>query len=249
MSLVKRTARGWARPALCWTIQLYMRLVWATNRWTIEGGAHTDRLNAARRPYIGAFWHGRMLMMPFAWKWAMPVHMLISAHPDGRIIAEAVRYFGVDIIPGSSNHGANEALRAMVKMLRRGDCVAVTPDGPDGPAMSASSGAIAMARLAGAPIVPSSYATSRRLVLESWDRFHLPLPFGRGLILIGEPIEVAPEADAAAAENRRRLLEQRLRALTSEADRRMGHAALEPGTMDRATVRAARRARFAGSRS
>jgi lysophospholipid acyltransferase (LPLAT)-like uncharacterized protein len=240
---VKRIGRlDGVRRALCWTIANYIRLVWATNRWTVEGRAHPDRLHALNRPYIGAFWHGRLLMMPFGWPRAMPLAMLISAHPDGRLIADAVRRLGIDIIPGSSNRGASEALRQMVRALRQGSCVAITPDGPDGPAMTASLGIIQVARITGAPIAPITYATSRRLLLASWDRFFLPLPFGRGIFSIGEPIEVPSDADAARQEALRALLETRLRAMTAEADRRMGHGVLAPGTLSRDALRDRRRA-------
>jgi lysophospholipid acyltransferase (LPLAT)-like uncharacterized protein len=108
--------------------------------------------------------------------------------------------------------------------------------------MAASLGVIQVARITGAPVIPITYATSRRVILKSWDRFFLPLPLGRGLFLIGEPIEVPPDADAAATEALRALLESRLRAMTAEADRRMGHGVLAPGTLSRDAFRAQRRA-------
>ncbi len=194
------------------------------------------------RPYIGAFWHGRLLMMPHGRPRVMPLAMLISPHGDGRIIAEAVRHLGIDIIPGSSNRGAGPALRALVRTLQHGSCVAITPDGPDGPAMAATAGVIQVARLSGAPIFPITYATSRRRILASWDRFHLPLPFGRGIFLVDAPITVPPDADDARVEALRSHLETRLRAITAEADRRMGHGAVAPGTLSRNAFRARRRA-------
>jgi len=243
MSAVKRVARSeTARHVLCWFIQLYIRLIWRTNRWTVEGSAHPEPFHAAKQPYIGAFWHGRLLMMPMGWPRVMPLHMLISAHRDGKIIAEAVRYFGVDIIAGSTNMGAAGALRALIRTLRDGNCVAITPDGPDGPAMHATAGVVAVARLSRAPIFPITYATSRRRILPSWDRFHLPLPFGRGIIIIGEPILVPPDIDEAGIERYRRLVEERLIAITAEADRKMGHEAVQPGTLSREAFRAKRRA-------
>ena len=90
----------------------------------------------------------------------------------------------------------------MLKRLKEGDCVGITPDGPRGPAMTASIGIVNVARLARVPIVPITYATSRRRVLATWDRFHLALPFGRGVYLWGEPIEIAAELDEAGLEQR-----------------------------------------------
>ncbi len=243
MSALKRIGRSkTARRALCWLIALYIRTIWWTNRWRKEGYEHGASWHALRRPYIGAFWHGRLLMMPYGWPRVMPLAMLISPHGDGRMIAEAVRHFGVDIIAGSSNRGASAALRALVRTLQRGSCVAITPDGPDGPAMSATAGVIQVARLSGAPIFPIAYATSRRRILASWDRFHLPLPFGRGIFLVDPPIMVPADATDAEAEALRARLEARLRAITAEADRRMGHEVVAPGTLSRNAFRAQRRA-------
>jgi 3-deoxy-D-manno-octulosonic-acid transferase len=90
--------------------------------------------------------------------------------------------------------------------------------------MRASSGIINVARLARVPIVPIVFATSRRRMLRSWDRFHLALPFGRGVFLWGEPIEIAPDLDAAGIEDARRQVEDRMNEMVSEADRRVGHA-------------------------
>ncbi len=221
----------WLRRAVCWGIHWYIRFIYRTNRWTVEGAESAHRRLADGEALIGAFWHGRMLMIPMAWQRAAPVHILISAHRDGRIIAEAISYFGVGAIAGSTRRGGAAAVRNILKKLRDGDCVAVTPDGPRGPAMIVGAGIVNAARLAQAPIVPLTYATSRRRILASWDRFHLPLPFGRGIFLWGEPIEIGADLDAAGLERMRRLVEARMVEMVREADRRVGHAAAaEPGT-------------------
>jgi len=243
MAVPKRLLRSeTARRALCWLIHLYIRLVYATSRWTVEGADIPRRLRAEGKPFILAFWHGRMLMIPMAWQRLAPMHMLISGHRDGRIIADAVSYFAVDAIVGSSNQGGTGALRAMVRHVRAGDCVGITPDGPNGPAMRAAVGIVAAARLAQAPIIPITYATSRRRILASWDRFHLPLPWSRGIYLWGEPIRVPAELDEAGTETWRRRIEERMIAQTAEADRRVGCEATAPGTLERDALRAMRHA-------
>lgn len=211
------------RHAACWVIHYYIRLVYRTNRWTVEAEEFPRQLLAAGRPFIGAFWHGRMMMIPLGWRRRARMHMLISAHRDGRIIADAVAYFGIDAIAGSTRRGGSAALRTMLKRLKEGDCVAITPDGPRGPAMSASIGIINVARLGQVPIVPITYATSRRHIAATWDRFHIALPFGRGVFLWGEPIEIAADLDESGLESARRLVEQRMSDMVREADRRVGH--------------------------
>jgi lysophospholipid acyltransferase (LPLAT)-like uncharacterized protein len=201
----------------------YIRFVYLTNRWQIVGGDRPRRLRADGRPFIGAFWHGRMMLIPLAWRRMAPMHMLISAHRDGRLIAGAMTYFGIETIAGSTRRGGSSAIRTMLKRLGEGECVAITPDGPRGPAMTASLGIVNLARLAGVPIQPVTYATSRRRVLATWDRYHLALPFGRGVVLWGEPIEIAADLDIAGLEAARRLIETRLNEMVREADRLVGH--------------------------
>ncbi len=227
---------------LCWLIQAYVRLVYRSGSWTIEGVTYPRAVRDSGSAFILAFWHGRLLMMPIGWQALAPMHMLISSHLDGRLIAGAVRYFGIDSVAGSTSEGGSAAVRGMVRWLRSGDCVGITPDGPDGPAMRASRGTVAVARLSGVPVVPLAYATKRRRIFTTWDRFHLPFPFSRGIFLWGEPIYAPRESDEAGMEACRVLIEQRLNALTAEADRRMGHDALTPSDLSRRALRDLRRA-------
>ena len=247
MERLKRWLRAEAsRGPLCWLIQLYIRLVHRLSRWSMVGEEIPDALIAARRPFIVAFWHGRLLMLPVMWARRAPLYMLMSGHRDGRLIAGAVAYCGIDSIEGSTSEGGSAALRAMLRHVREGASVGITPDGPDGPAMHASTGIVAAARLARAPIVPMTYATSRRRVLATWDRFHVALPLSRGVFLWGEAIEVPAELDAQGVEHWRALIEERMTALTVEADRRVGCAATEPGTLARREWHARRRAAGGG---
>src|SRR5665213_1011091 len=216
------------RRVLCYSIHLYIRLVYWSNRWTVEGAEHPRRLRAEGRPFILAFWHGRLQMIPMAWQRLAPIHMLISPHRDGRIIADAVAHFGVQSVAGSSRRGGSAALRAMVKALAAGDCVGITPDGPSGPAMVASAGIVNVARLGRAPIVPIVFATSRRWMLPTWDRMHAALPFGRGIFIWGEPIEIEPDLDEAGVERARQCVEARMIEMVALADSRVCHGPAAP---------------------
>ena len=229
MSTARRIARAeWTRHLLCWLIAQAIRLVHATSRWQAIGGEIPKPFWDEGKPFILAFWHGRLMMAPMAWRRGASMNMLISGHSDGRIIADAIEHFGLGSIKGSKSKGGTAALRAMLRALGDGENIGVTPDGPRGPAMRASPGIVAAARMTGAPILPLTYATSHRHVLGTWDRFHIALPFSRGVFIWGEPIRVARDADAAAQEAARLLLEERLNALTAEADRLCGRAPVEP---------------------
>ncbi|MEX2649837.1 MAG: lysophospholipid acyltransferase family protein [Alphaproteobacteria bacterium] len=216
----------------------YVRLVKATSRWRTVGAEVPARLWDANQPFIVCFWHGRLLMMPLGWPPGVAVKILISSHADGRLIARVIGRFGLGTITGSTRRGGSEALRAMLRALRRGEPVVLTPDGPRGPRMRADGAIVDLARLSGRPIVPAAFAASRCWIAPSWDRFVVALPFTRGVYVWGEPVAVPRDADAAAIEAARHLVEERLNAATAEADRRVGRAAIEPAPVEAARARA-----------
>ena len=220
------------RTILCQLAVFYIRVVHATGTWQIEGEAQANEFHESGRPFILAFWHGRLLMMSYAWRHRSQVNMLISSHPDGQIVARTMSRFGVQSIVGSTTRGGWSAMRTMVKTLRSGGIVGITPDGPQGPRMRASNGIITIARIANAPILPLAFSATRRRVLRTWDQFVLPLPFGRGVFLWGNPIDVPNDADEATIESRRLELETSLIELTGRADQLMGHAPTAPAPIE-----------------
>ncbi len=216
------------RAAACLAGSLYIRLVRHTGRWRILGADIPESFSRAGKPFILSFWHGRLMMMPYCWRDTRLVKMLISDHRDGRIISGTVRYFDIDSVVGSSRRGGARATRRLIRLLRGGGIVGITPDGPSGPRMRVGGGAVALARLSGAPIIPATFAASPRRVLASWDRFVLALPFSRGVFLWGDPIDVPRGADPQIMEARRLELEQAMNALCERADALVGQRAIEP---------------------
>ena len=197
-------------------ITQYVRLIWLTGKWTFFGKEHPSPYWNQNKPVIACFWHGRLLMMFKVWGGNHKLHMLISSHPDGEIIARTTQSFGYGWIAGSSNKGGRRALLNCVKTLKQGESAGVTPDGPRGPRYQASLGIIQMARLGGAAIMPISYSSTRGVFMKSWDRFFLPLPFGKGVVIYGPMIEVADSEKSE--EELRQDLENSLKDLTRRAD-------------------------------
>ena len=229
MSLVKRVIKSdAARHLSCWLGAQYIRLVRATTRWQIVGSDIPRSFWDKGEPFILAFWHGRLLMMPHCWDYSKPIHVLTSQHRDGLLLADTVAHFDIHTISGSSSKGGAQALRAMVKHLEGGECIGITPDGPRGPRMRASEGIVAVAKLSGTPIIPATFATVKGRNLGSWDRFLVAWPFGRGVIVWDNPIKVPCDADAEALEYARQDLEKALNAITNEADKLTGRETIEP---------------------
>lgn len=200
----------------------YIRFVWLSSRRTIEIPAATHPYQSGEKNCLFAFWHGRLIMVPPFKPHGRAMHVLISRHNDGELIAQTVVRFGITTVRGSSSKGGSQAGRDVVKLFRKGDNISITPDGPRGPNRQAQAGIIHLSRMCNAPIVPISISTSRHKALKSWDRMQIPLPFGRLAACVGEPIEIMRDGGEEAVEQARLSLEQTLNALTSRADELVG---------------------------
>lgn len=217
MSILKKIRKSLAaRRIAAFLITQYVRLIWLTSRWEFLGKENPDPYWHQNKPIIACFWHGRLLMMFKSWFGPHKLHMLISTHPDGEIIARTTQNFGFGWIAGSSSKGGRKAFMDIIKALRKGESIGVTPDGPRGPRYHASLGIIQMARLGNAAILPISYSSTKGRFMKSWDRFFLPHPFGKGVFIYGPMIEVA--GSQKSDEELRKELEESLKDLTRKAD-------------------------------
>ena len=151
-----------------------------------------------------------------------------KAHRDGRLISDTVGQFGIQTIPGSTSRGGVAAMRTMIRTLKGGEWVGISPDGPRGPRMRATDGIVTLARMTNMPIIPMTFGFRRRKVLGSWDKFIVALPFSRGVFCWGDPIIVPHTANKEALEHSRLEVEQAMNELCAEADRLCGHEPIEP---------------------
>lgn len=231
ISLKKMMANETVRNGVARLAALYIRFVRATGSWTVVGGDNPGRLWDRHEPFILAFWHGRILMTSLAWRPGVPMHMLISQHRDGLFIAKTITHFGLDTMAGSSRRGGTGALRGMIRMLKSGLCIGMTPDGPKGPRMHATEGIAHVSCLTGAPVVPHAFSAKRGRIMASWDRFFLAWPFSSGVFVWGEPLyppdSVTPESRAAFLVR----IEAELNRVTREADLMMGRSPVEPAPL------------------
>ncbi|MFA6318542.1 MAG: glycosyltransferase N-terminal domain-containing protein [Elusimicrobiota bacterium] len=205
---------------------LYVTLVGWTTRWRVTGGERRESLRRSGRRFIYAFWHQRQVFLTCSHR-GDPARVLVSRSRDGEIVARLMGLSGIGTVRGSSSRGAAAALKEMAGLVAEGSDLGITPDGPKGPAREVKPGVLFLAQKLGIPILPIASSLTHRLVLRrSWDRFHVPLPFGRAIIRYGTPIEVAPGDDltAKAAE-----LKSALDLVTAEAD---AEAFSEPGIVD-----------------
>ena len=150
------------------------------------------------------FGTGRLLGLPQLGSRIAPLsgkrlHVLISRHNDGRIIAEAVKWFGIKSVAGSSSKGGREAVSSLLAIAENGDHLGITPDGPRGPAHECKFGVVTLSQKAQIEILPVAYSVDRKWKLRSWDGMIVPKPFARATLVFGEPILVNKDEDLELA--------------------------------------------------
>lgn len=160
--------------------------------------------------YIYMFWHENLLMP--AYQYGRPeISVLISNHSDGEMIAQACKHLGFSLVRGSSTRGGIEAIRNMVKLSKDGH-IAITPDGPKGPRGVIQPGIIYLAAKSGLPIIPMGFAYGSVKRAKSWDKFAIPNPFSKVVLVTTPEIYIPGDMDK---EN----LQQHLTHVQNELDR------------------------------
>ena len=177
-----------------------------------------DIVRQHERPVIFCLWHCELLCHMWNFR-DLGIVVLISEHGDGEIAARAAESMGYRTIRGSSRRGAERALLSLAREVEGGAHVAVTPDGPRGPAESFAPGALIAAQRSGAPIVLLRAVVDRAWRLKSWDRFIIPKPFARLIIYVSEPVFVRAPSLRAAADDAPRF-QALMRALPGTVDAR-----------------------------
>ncbi|MFN8588106.1 MAG: lysophospholipid acyltransferase family protein [Candidatus Eisenbacteria bacterium] len=192
--------------------------------WRVDE-ANAPEFEAARaggEPFVYAFWHARLLPLAFTHRHEGIV-VLVSRHRDGQLITRVIEHLGFRTARGSSTRGGDSAVREMLAAGGRGEAIAITPDGPRGPAEELKDGLVFVAERLGRRIVLIGTSAADSWVFRSWDRFRVPRPFARLAITHAAPIPARlPGEDDAAARGR---IEAALRAVTAEVKRRSGEGA------------------------
>lgn len=214
-----------AKHVLASLIAVALRLIERTNP-RVKGSSNIEEAIAELSPAIVALWHGQHLLAPAIYPHKHKIVALFSRSADAELNALVAQRYGFEVVRGSGGRertrsakkGGAAALIQLKRTIDAGCNVAMIADIPHGKPREAGLGIVTLARLSGRPVVPVAIATSRRKVLErTWDKTTINLPFGRGAVVIGEPIHVAAEADDQEMEAKRRAVTDALNRATREA--------------------------------
>ncbi len=222
------TRRPGVQRALARVLSGYVRFCVSTTRWRWEGREQAELVWASGEGVVVCFWHGRLLLCPAMWPLdkAQEARSLVSLSADGEFIAQALDQLGFPAIRGSAAKksdpakakGGAAAFRDALKWIRSGGAMGITPDGPRGPAQVMTEGPPMLTGMSGAPALLMGLACRPCIRLNSWDRSVVPLPFGRGAVVVEGPIRVERDTPAAAMEPLARVWSERLTAATERAE-------------------------------
>ena len=184
----------WAEPLVGRLGAALVGLLAATWRYRVRGWEHVEDAHRRQRPIVYVLWHSRLLPLLYSRR-REGVALLISRHADGGHLAQLSERWGYHVVRGSSKRGGDVGLRGLVRHLRDGAEVALTPDGPRGPAERVKPGAVAAAQHAAALVIAVGARASSAWWIRSWDRFCLPKPFATIDVVYSAAFTVAAGKD------------------------------------------------------
>ena len=191
MRILKRFSKTkYGQKSIGFLFYLITKFICFSIRWKCYDEDQKSKIINNKDQYIFCCWHNRLFLGPHLLPRNRIINALQSSHSDGMITSIAFKYLGMNVILGSSMKGGMQAFRKMVKCIKNGESIAITPDGPKGPKETVKEGVIKLAQITGIPIVPLVWSTKKFKIIDSWDNFVIPFPYSKGIYTFGKPIYV-----------------------------------------------------------
>jgi hypothetical protein len=121
-------------------------------------------------------------------------------------------------VRGSSTKGGKEALEELKRRALNGCTIGHIVDGPKGPFGEVKPGLLAIAQHSGMPILPAIVSSEKKWVFNSWDKFMVPKPFSRVIMMFDKETYVPDDIDGDEFERLRLSIQNRLYELYKHAD-------------------------------
>ncbi|MDW7679239.1 MAG: lysophospholipid acyltransferase family protein [bacterium] len=182
-----------------------------------KGRHYINWVKAKKANYIYVLWHGRIVVPIYVHRYE-GICPMVSQHADGEMIAVTMEKLGYRTVRGSSTRGGKKAFHDMVTRIKQGMVGAMIPDGPRGPRHDLKPGTLYLAQQTGAYLIPATFSSNRKIIFKSWDKFFLPLPFSKNILLYGEPITVPKNTTPREMVKIRSKFEQQMIKLEQRAD-------------------------------
>jgi len=164
-----------------------IRLLIKTLRINIINGDSISNLVSEKKNFVAAFWHGSMMIGWFIHRNGNAA-ALVSQSKDGDVLAAILEKWNYNVVRGSSSTGGSDALTAMIFLMREDYSLIITPDGPRGPICKMKAGAVITAKRSNVPLFLVGIGIKNKIILKSWDRFEVPKPFSKVVVIYSDPI-------------------------------------------------------------
>lgn len=214
----KKIKQDFLRTLGNFLIDKVINLLCKSLRIKTENKKIIEQLKNENKNFIIAFWHGTMLL-PWYMHRNERAAALISKSKDGDLLSKLLRKWNYQVIRGSSSSGGEVALSIMIDYARNKNSIAITPDGPRGPAKKLKAGAVITAKKSGLPLVLAGAGYNKKRELKSWDKFQVPFFFSKAKIVYSEPLYIDEQLDYNSTSEMIGFCEMRLNELQSEAER------------------------------
>lgn len=155
----------------------------------VYGQEYVKEIEKKGKPIVFAAWHNHFWLPSFYLR-NKGYGALSSRSRDGEYSARILDKLGWDVVRGSTSKGSVRSLLKLIKKLRQGQNIGVIPDGPTGPRHKVKRGVLYLAQKTESVIIPLGVSFAKKKVFNSWDRFELPYPFSKAVLVHGEPFEV-----------------------------------------------------------
>ncbi len=185
---MKRSVSKGRRIIIAWLIWILSYILSASLR-IIFVGKDLFQHAASLSGFVAVFWHGELFPLAYLHK-KQKSAIIVSQSEDGNIQASIMRRYGFAIIRGSSTRGGQSAVLGVLDYLKNGYGIAFAVDGPRGPYHEVKPGAVWIAQKTGVPLIPVTIKFKHCIKLKSWDRFFIPLPFTKTVVIYGEPVSM-----------------------------------------------------------
>lgn len=153
-------------------------------------GSNDMSSKAKHKTIFCSNWHGRIAVFPKLYAdLGIKINAVSSNHSDGQLIIKLLNHYGHQAIKGSSRKGAFSAMKDLLAAIPKGGVIALTPDGPKGPRHEIKGAILTLSKKYQLPIIYVCFSATKAILLNSWDRFMIPLPFvSKIYIEISDPI-------------------------------------------------------------
>lgn len=184
-------------------LKVFLFVVFFTCRWQVLNKQILIEAIKKPHPVLLCLWHEQLVFVSrFFKKSSLNFYGIISTHFDAEIYSKLLSAWKIKLIRGSSTRGWANVIKKMILAFKdSSSVVAVTNDGPKGPAKTAKEGSVSVAQKYNAQIIAVAATSSRFWRIESWDRTFIPKPFSTIYISFSNPYKGSRPASSEKITN------------------------------------------------